>query len=257
MSFLSNILGNDSPKGSFRKLLRMQWKFSIREPLGFGMGIIFPILLLIVFGIIGFYAGGDYSGLSVFDLYVPTIIVIGLMSVAVYSIPFTLVRDREVGWLRRVSTTPLSPQKLLLSLLIVNLVYGLATIIIILLGSVFIFGAPVNINVIFFVLSIILTISVMFSIGFLIAAIAPNQRVSQGLTGAVFFSLLFFSGLWIQPAMVGDPLKSIIYYSPSGAAVKSLLDSVFNLPPVYIEFVAMILYSVIFTALAVKYFKWT
>lgn len=256
MSLLSSFEEGYAPKGSFLRLLKMQWKFSIREPMGFGFGIAFPIILLVLFGFIGKFAGGDYSGLSVFDLYVPTIIVIGLMSVAIYSIPFTLVRDREIGWLKRVSTTPLSPQKLLLSLLVVNLVYGIATIVIIILGSIYVFGAPISINVIYFVLSIILTIFVMFSLGFLIAALAPTQRYAQGITGFLFFALLFFSGLWVQPAMVTDPLKSIMYFSPAGAAVKSLLGSVFNQPVAYTELIAMILYSAVFATVAIRYFKW-
>lgn len=256
MSFLSDLTGDYVPKGSFLKLLRMQWRFAIREPLGLGLGIIFPVLLLIVFGIIGRAVGGDFSGLSLFDLYVPTIMVIGIISIALYSVPFTLVRDREIGWLRRVSTTPLSPQKLLMSLLIVNLIFGVFTIIITLIGSIYFFGAPLNINVFYFAISILLTVFTMFSLGLLVAAISPTQRFAQMLIGTLFYPLLFLSGLWVQPAMVGDPLKSIMYYSPAGAATRSILYSVFNTPPPYLELVAMVAYSVLFGALAVRYFRW-
>lgn len=256
MSFRSFFTDNEVPKGSFLKLLRMQWKFALREPLGLAMGVIFPLLLLVVFGLIGKFVGGDFSGLSLFDLYVPTIIVIAIISLAIYSLPYTLVRDREVGWLRRVSTTPLSPQKLLLSLLIVNLVYGVMAVSIVILGSVYIFGAPLQINALYFAVSILLTILVMFSLGMLVAAVTPTQRIVQGLSGALFFPLLFFSGLWIQPVMVGEPLRSIMYYSPAGAAVRSLLYSVFNQPPPYLELIAMLVYFVIFITLAIRYFRW-
>lgn len=256
MSFLSYFIDDYAPKGSFPKLLRMQWRFAFREPFGLGMGIVFPVILLILFGFIGRYVGGDFSGLSLFDLYVPTIIVIGIMSIALYSVPFTLVRDREIGWLRRISTTPLSPQKLLLSLLMINLIFGLMTILITLLGSIIFFGAPLEINIFYFAISIILTIIVMFSLGLLVAAVAPTQRFAQGLIGALFYPLLFFAGLWVQPAMVGNPLQSIMYYSPAGAAVRSLLHSVFNQPPPYLELVAMVVYSILFSTLAVRYFRW-
>lgn len=249
-------IDNKVPRGSFLKLLRMQWRFSLREPMGLALGILFPVLLLIVFGLIGKYVGGDFSGLSLFDLYVPTIIVIGLISIAVYSVPFSLVRDREVGWLKRVSTTPLSPQKLLLSLLVVNLIYGILTVVIIILGSIFVFGAPLQINAFYFAVSILLTILVFFSLGLLIAAVTPTQRIAQGASGGLFFPLLFFAGLWVQPVMVGNPLQSIMYYSPAGAAVRSLLYSVFNQPPPYLELVAMVVYSIVFSALAIRYFRW-
>ncbi len=256
MSFPSDLIHDYTPKGSFLKLLRMQWRFGLREPLGLGMGLIFPMLLLILFGFIGKAVGGDYSGLSLFDLYVPTIIVIGIISIALYSVPFTLVRDREVGWLRRVSTTPLSPQKLFLSLLIINIIYGFIGIVVILLGSIYFFAAPLNINVFYFAISILLTFFVMFSIGMLVAALAPTQRFAQGVIGALFYPLLFLAGLWIQPALVGNPLQSIMYYSPAGAAVRSLLYSVFNQPPPYLELVAMAVYSMVFGVLAIRFFRW-
>ncbi len=256
MKLPAGLSSGNAPKGSFLKLLRMQWKFGLREPLGLAMGIIFPVLLLILFGFIGKIVGGNFSGLSLFDLYVPTIIVIGLISIALYSIPFTLVRDREIGWLRRVSTTPLSPQKLLLSLLIINLIYALISIIIILLGSIYIFGAPLNISVLYFSVSILLTLLVMFSLGFVVAAVAPTQRFAQALMGGLFYPLLFFAGLWVQPATVANPLRSIMYYSPAGAAVRALLYSLFNTPPPYLELVALIAYTIVFATLAIRYFRW-
>lgn len=256
MNTLSEIFGDSAPKGSFRKLLKMQLRFSLREPLGPGLGIIFPVLLLILFGFISQIAGVEFSGLSLFDLYVPTIIVIGLISLALYSVPFTLVRDREIGWLRRVSTTPLSPQKLLLSHLIINIIYGLMSIVVILVGSVYVFGAPLKIDVISFSISLLLTILVLFSLGLLVAAVAPTQRSAQALIGALFYPLLFLAGLWVQPAMVGDPLQSIMYYSPAGAAVRTILYSLFNQPPPFLELLAMVLYTLIFGGLAVRYFRW-
>lgn len=68
----------------------------------------------------------------------------------------------------------------------------------------------------------------MSSLGLLVAAVAPTQRFAQGMIGALFHPLLFFAGLWVQPAMVSNPLKSIMYYFPAGAAVRSLLYSLFN-----------------------------
>ncbi|HMB67436.1 MAG TPA: ABC transporter permease, partial [Candidatus Bathyarchaeia archaeon] len=108
----------------------------------------------------------------------------------------------------------------------------------------------------YFVLSIVLSISVMFSLGLVVAALAPSQTVASGLSGGLFFLSLFLSGLWIQPATVGGPLATIMYYSPSGAAAQALLYSVFNAAPPVTAVVTMVVYTGLFAFIATRYFRW-
>src|SRR5438552_15784338 len=136
-----------------------------------------------------------------------------------------------MGWLRRVSTTPTPPSRLLAAQLTLNLVLALVTILIVIFGSELVFGAGLEVSIPYFVLSIVLSIAVIFSLGLVVAALAPSQTVASGLSGGLFFLLLLLSGLWIQPAIVGEPLATIMYYSPSGAPVKALFYSVFNATP--------------------------
>ena len=72
----------------------------------------------------------------------------------------------------------------------------------------------------------------------------------------VIFALMFLSGLWVNPAQVGDPLQTIMYYSPSGAAVRALLDAAFNGSPSYAALLTMAVYTVIFGFIAIRYFRW-
>ena len=93
-------------------------------------------------------------------------------------------------------------------------------------------------------------------LGLVVAALAPSQTVASGLSGGLFFLLLLLSGLWIQPAIVGEPLATIMYYSPSGAPVRALLYSVFNATPPLTAIVTMLVYAPIFTFIAIRYFRW-
>lgn len=245
-------------RGNFSRLLKVEGKLALREPIGLGMGIGLPIILLVVFGLIGMANPGNVAstGLTVLDLYVPTIMVIGFISLGISTLPVTLVRYREMGWLRRVSTTPESPSRLLAAQLTINLVLALVTILIVILGSESIFGAPLEVNIPYFVLSIVLSIAVIFSLGLIVAALAPSQTVASALTGLLFFLSLFLSGLWVQPAQVGGPLAIIMYYSPSGAAAQALLYSVFNTAPPYTAIVTMVAYTAVFAFIAIRYFRW-
>jgi len=247
---------NSRGGGHFSELLKVQGKLTFREGREV-IGIAVPVGLLLVFALISSAEPGNQgnTGYTVLDLYIPVVMVLGFVFLAI-GLPSTLVRDREIGWLRRVSTTPVSPSRLLAAQLIINLIFALVTVLIVIFGGEVVFGAGLDVNVPLFVISIILSIAVIFSLGMVLAAIAPSQAAATGLSGAFAFGLMFLSGLWTPPELVGGPLATIIYYSPSGAAVRALLDSVFNQPPPYTTLVALVVYAVIFAFIAIRYFRW-
>jgi ABC-2 type transport system permease protein len=246
------------PRGHFSELLKVEGKLALREPTGLFMGIGVPTILLVVFGLIGIANPGNVpgTGYTVLDLYVPIIMVIGFIFLGIGILPNTLVRYREIGWLRRVSVTPASPSRLLAAQLIVNLVLALAAILIVIFGSELIFGTSLDVGIPYFVLSIVLSIAVIFSLGLLVAALVPSQSVVSGVGGGLTFLLLFLAGLWTPPAAVGGPLATIMYYSPSGAAAQALLYSVFNSTPPYTAIVTMLVYAIIFAFISIHYFRW-
>lgn len=249
---------NEEPRGRFSELLKIEWKLALRTPVGLGTGLGLPIILLLVFGFISQAQPGNVAstGLTVIELYVPTLMVIGFVSLGVYSLPYTMVRYREMGWLRRISTTPVHPSRLLAAQLAINLVLAVATVLIVVFGSEVIFGAPLSVGIPFFVLSTALSIGVTFSLGLVVAALVPSQQVASAVSGGLLFLMFFLSGLWVQPEMVGGPLATIMYYSPSGAAAQALLYSVFNTAPPYTAVVTMVIYTAIFAFVAIRYFRW-
>ncbi len=238
-------------------LLKVQAKLSFREPYALGLGVGLPTILLIVFGAISNQVPGNVagSGLTVIDLYVPTLMVISFIAIAI-SLPNTLVRDREIGWLRRISTTPAHPSRLLAAQLILDLVLAAVAIIILIAGGTAIFGAPLTVNIPYFILSLILAIAEIFSLGLIVASLAPTQTIASAVGGVLFFGLLFLSGLWIQPIQAGGVLKEIMWYSPSGAAVRAILYSVFHATPPVPTLLTLAGYAVLFGYVAVRYFRW-
>jgi len=119
-----------------------------------------------------------------------------------------------------------------------------------------VFGASLHVQLLPFVVSLVLAIAEIFALGLVLVALLPSQTVAQVVAGLVFFAMMFFSGLWVNPAQVGEPLRTIMYYSPSGAAAKALLDTVFNGSPSYAALVTMAVYAVIFGFIAIRYFLW-
>ncbi len=253
---LAGVLSHQS-RAQLAALLKVQAKLSLREPSGLGTGVGLPLVLLVVFGFISKNVAGNVggSGLTVIDLYVPTLMVISFIAIAI-SLPNTLVRDRQIGWLRRLSTTPVHPSRLLAVQLIVDLVLAVAAIVILIVGGTAIFGAPLSVGIPFFILSIALALAEIFSLGLVVVALMPTQTAAQAVGGVLFFGLLFLSGLWIQPVQAGAPLRDIMWYSPSGAAVRAILYSVFHATPPWATLLTMAGYTLVFMFLAVRYFRW-
>jgi ABC-2 type transport system permease protein len=241
----------------FAELLKVQARLALREPYGPLGGIALPAVLLAVFGFIGRQVSGNVgdTGLTIIDLWTPTILVLAFLYIAV-SLPNTLVRDREIGWLRRVSTTPLHPAMLLAAQLILDLVLAAAAVLIIILGGALVFGASLHVQILPFVVSLLLSIVEIFALGLVLVALMLSQTVASAVSGVVVFVLMFLSGLWVQPAQVGDPLQTIMYYSPSGAAARALLDAVFNGSPSLPALLTMVVYTVMFGFIAIRYFRW-
>jgi ABC-2 type transport system permease protein len=242
--------------GRFSELLRVQFRLALREPYQFaGLGL--PIGLLVLFWWIGTVAPGGVAntGLTVLDLYIPTVLVVAYIVLAMIGLPVTFARDREIGWLRRVSTTPIPPSRLLAAQLVLNFIIAVAATAIVIVAGTALFGAPLRVGIEFVGIAL-LSIVEMFSLGLLVAALAPSQIGAQAMAGGLVFPLFFLSGLWVQPVQVGGVLQTIMYYSPAGAAVRALLYTIFNATPPDTTILAMAVYAVIFAFVAVRYFRW-
>ena len=253
-------LGESRSRRSRRQLaelLKVQGKLALREPYALLGGLALPAVLLAVFGFIGQANPGNVgdSGLTIIDLWTPTILVLSFIFISV-SLPNILVRDREIGWLRRVSTTPLHPSRLLAAQLVIDLILAAAAVLIIVGGGALVFGASLHVQILPFAVSLLLSIVELFALGLVLVALVPTQTVAQPVAGVVTFGLMFLAGLWVNPAQVGDPLRTIMYYSPSGAAVRAVVDSAFNGGPSYAGLLTMAVYTAIFGFVAIRYFRW-
>ncbi len=241
----------------FWELLRVEGRLSLREPYALGGGLVFPIALLVLFYWVGTLNPGDVagSGLTVLELWIPTILVISFLMIGMIGVPVTFARDREIGWLRRLSTTPVPPSRLLGAQLALNFIVACAATAIVIGAGDVLFGASFTVGIEFVGVTL-LAIAELFTIGLMVASIAPTQQAANYIAGGLLYPLLFLSGLWIQPVQVGGLLELIMWYSPVGAAARALLYSAFNVTPPYMTILTMAAYTVLFGFVAVRFFRW-
>jgi ABC-2 type transport system permease protein len=242
----------------FWELVKIQGKLVLREPYSIIFGVAMPIFLLIIFGSVPTFREpiSSETTMTVFDLYIPILLVTVLIMIGLLGLPIPVVRDREIGWLRRISTTPISPANLLAAQLTINTILAAIGFVILVVGSSLIFGVNMVFHIPGFVLSLVLATMAMFSLGILIAAVAPSQGAANGMMMALLYPLLFFAGVYVPMQVLPSSLQTVASFTPVGAAVKALNSSMTGSFPSFVPLLAMAAYTVFFGYVAIRYFRW-
>jgi|SRR5271157_3029624 len=247
-----------TPRAAFGKLLLNECRLALRLPIGLGLGLGLPILLLVILGLIpgARKPSSDLGGLSYFALLYPILIAVTILMQSINMLPRNLIKYRETGILRRLSVTPVPPSWLLAAQIVINLAIAVIGIILLTVVGVAAFGLAIPKDLSGFLLADLLTVTSLFAVGLCIAAMVENDAVAQGIGGILFFALLFFGGLWIPRPLMPTVLINISNWTPIGASVDALQRAMQGLFPSLQSLLVLMVYTVVFGYLAVRYFKW-
>jgi ABC-2 type transport system permease protein len=197
----------------------------------------------------------DLGGLSFFAVYQPILIFFTLTLLALQALPDVLTRYREMGVLKRLRTTPVSPALLLFAQLVLILTIAVSCMVVMVVVPALV-GASWPHNLTGFVLGYLLGAWALLGLGLLIASSFHNAKVAAGLGSFLFFVLQFFAGLWWQRPNMPSWLRHISDLTPSGAAVQSLTDATFGHWPSALHLIVMAVWGAVTTRLAIRFFTW-
>jgi len=258
MSSLAQPLPTLARRTAFGNIVLNEARLSWRRPVGLIGGIGIPVLLVVVFGELPSFRQhpGSLGGFTVFDLYVPILVVFSLAMLALMGLPIPLASYRELVVLRRLSTTPVPPSWVLAAQGVVQLCVAALSLVVIFVIGVAAFGAPAPKSPAGLVLSVAVSIAGLFPIGLMIAAIARTANGASVIGRLAFFPLMFFAGLWLPRAMMPGVLVDISNYTPLGAAVETIQDSMLQGFPPAAPLLVLAAYAVAFGFLAQRFFRW-
>jgi ABC-2 type transport system permease protein len=243
---------------AFGQIVLNEARLARRQPLPLIGGIGLPVILMIIFGEIpsSSQVVSTLGGLSLFDVYLPIIMVLGLTMLTLLGLPGPMVSYRELGVLRRLSTTPVPPSWLLAAQVVIQLCVALTGLLIINLVSVTVFGAADPKSPAGLALSCLLAIAGLFALGLLVAAVARTSTSVNAIGRLTLIPLLFFAGLWLPRALMPHILQVISDYSPLGAAVEAIQDSMLTGFPPARPLLVLVAYAVVFGFAARRFFRW-
>jgi ABC-2 type transport system permease protein len=244
--------------GPLRALLLAEAKLARREPTALVFGIALPLLILVVFGSVPALnqPQDDLGGISLMSAYQPIIIALILAVFAFIAVPGPLAGYREQGVLRRMAATPVPPPRVLAAHLIVNFASSLVSLALVLVIGHFAYDTQLPRQAPGFALTYALAVVALFAMGLWISAIARTGKIAQAVGAAFFYPVNFLGGLWVPRQEMSPVLRTISDYSPLGATVQALQNTIDGaFPPV--RFLAVLAgYAAVFGYAAVRQFAW-
>jgi ABC-2 type transport system permease protein len=246
------------PDSSFRQLLRVEMILFWRSAAAVVWTALLPVAALVVLGAIPATRrpAGILHGISYLDAYLPILMCFALFMSSANFLPPTLAQYREGGFLRRLSTTPVPPSRLLGAQATIYL--GIATAVCgtLVAVAVLAYDVPAPRQGAGLVLAVALTGAAMTAIGLLVAAVAPSAKVANALSMVLFPPLMFLAGLWLPRAQMPAVLRRISDYSPLGAGVRAVQDSIAGHFPTGASLLVLVAYAVVCFAVAARAFRW-
>ncbi len=96
----------------------------------------------------------------------------------------------------------------------------------------------------------------LFAIGLTIAATARSGTATRAIGAGAFYPLLFFAGMWLPRQSMPGVLQGISSYTPLGAAVEAIQDSMQGQFPPAVPLLVLAGYALAFSYLAQRFFRW-
>jgi ABC-2 type transport system permease protein len=243
------------------RLIWIELKIFLREPLGAFGTVVAPVLVLVLFGRIGTYVvrgGAQKAATAFFTVDVPVFVSILISLNAVVSLVSIMSIYRESGILKRLSTTPLRPHTILTAHVIVKLLLTSATLVLALLFANRSLLTAAGIPFVRFLLAVLIATASILSMGFVIASIVPSGRFAQPITSVLLYPMIAVSGLFVPLSSFSPGFRSFSRVLPMTYAV-SLLHGIWKgeaWSPHLGDIGALFVVFVICIALSTKIFRW-
>ena len=191
---------------SWGKLTVVKMKLFLREPIALFFNLCFPVLLLLLFGVIWGNEPDGYlsQDFGYIDMATPALVGLIIATVAFMTIPVATAGDREQKLLRRYQVTPMRP--IVYFAADVSVYFGVALVgtALLILTAKLGFGLRFGGNWAGVLAGFTLSLLAFVSLGYIIASLAPNSRLAQIVGMVVFFPMMFLSGMTI-PLMAMPP----------------------------------------------------
>jgi ABC-2 type transport system permease protein len=201
-----------------KSLLKMTWmetKLFLREPLGAFFTLVFPLMMLFLFGSI---YGNDptpmFGGRGTIDISVPAYTAMIIATSGLMSVTITMAAYREKGILRRLRTTPVSPLVVLGAQVIVIFAMTSLGMFLLIVAGKLVYNLRFEGNAWSLLGGFTLSSMSFFGLGFILASIMRTARTAQVVGMVLLYPMLFLSGAGFPRELLPEAIKKISAFLP-------------------------------------------
>lgn len=201
-------------------------------------------------------AAPPFEGLMPASLFAPVVIAVAIATAGLAAMPAYLAAYRESGVLRRMSTTPMRPQGILVAQVVVNLAALLVGSALAIVMGVLLLDVPLPVSWWVVLLSIPPAAGATFGIGLIIGGLASKGSTASGIGMTLYFPMLFFAGLWTPGPSMPEAVAAVATYTPLGAASQALTTGWFGGDFPATQLVVMVVWTAVTLVIAARTFRW-
>ena len=197
------------------KLTWVEAKLFLREPIGAFFALVFPVMLLLLFGsIYGNEPAEIFGGYGTVDVMVPSYAGMIIGTTGIMSLTISMAVYREQGILRRFRTTTLRPLTLLVAQTVVLFAINIVGLLILVVVGKLVYGLHFLGNPITMLLALALSSAAFFALGFVLAGLAPTARTAQIVAMVLFYPMIFLSGTATPREIMPAAVQQFSEYLP-------------------------------------------
>lgn len=239
-------------------VLRAESQLFAREPGVLFWVLAFPTLLLTACGLVPAFRepGADLGGRRLIDVYVPSTVLVALITASLQTMPAVLTGYRERGILRRMRTTPARPAHLLTAQIVLHSGAALLSAVLALTAGRIAFGVALPRQPFAYALVLALTALAGVALGAVITAVSRTVKAASALGLAAFFPAMFTAGVYVPVQVLPADLRQVLDLTPFGAASQALDQAATGAWPTALHLAVLALWTAVLSAAAARWFRW-
>lgn len=241
-----------------RTLITSEAKLVVREPIGLAFSLLLPLAIVLAFGLSGSAAEPDpeLANQVPLDTILPSLaLALSFGMLAIFMLPGFMADYRARGILRRLSTTPVHPSKLLAAQVAIQAVIALISIPLV-LGLAVALGMNLPEQPLTVIGIALLGGAALFAVGTLVSAVAPDPKIGYAYSAVFFFPSLFFAGIWLPKEQMPDWLSTFGDFTPLGAFRESLENAFTGASQDPLMLLTLAVTAILAGTVAARVFRW-
>ena len=201
------------------KLTWVETKVFMREPMGFVIPLVMPVILFVLLGRSLRFGELDSSPAVEAPFNLPILFALLIALQAVVSLVVIISIYREGGILKRLRATPLSPVTILSAHVFVKLAFTVVSLGLLVLAGRQFFPGAMDVNLPSFTAALLLSTLSILSLGFVIASLVPTSRFARPIVAAFLYPMIALSGLFFPIEQLPSSLQVVAQAFPTTHAV--------------------------------------